>query len=202
MSTYTVRQFGDIIGVSVKTLQRWDRGGRLKPKRTPSNRRMYTDQDLVFLRGQSQHSERITIVYSRVSSQAQKPDLENQVKVLEQFCAGAGIPVDEWVKEIGGGLNFQRKKFTHIIDQIVTGQASKFVIAHKDRLSRFGFELIEHLCSVNGCELIVMNNESLSPEQEMVQDMLSIVHGFSVRLYGLRNYTKSLQQALSDDSRA
>lgn len=201
MNTYTVREFADMVGVSVKTLQRWDREGRLSPSRTPTNRRIYTDEHLAQALGRTlKTDERITVVYTRVSSQAQKPDLDNQVKMLEEFCAASGHVVDEWVSEIGGGLSFKRKKFLRLIDRVMTGKVSKIVIAHKDRLSRFGFDLIVHICDLHNCELIVMNVESLSPEQEMVQDMLAIVHCFSARLYGLRNYRKALNEALKDDT--
>ena len=202
MNTYNIAEFSKIIGVAVKTLQRWDREDRLKPNRTPTNRRIYTDEHVAQALGLrlGQTNDRQTIVYARVSSQAQKPDLENQVKILQQFCAGAGIAVDEWVTEIGGGLNFKRKKFLYLIDLIITGRVKRLVVAHKDRLARFGFELLEHLCRTHDCELVVMNNESLSPEQEMVQDMLAIVHCFSARLYGLRNYRKALEKALTNET--
>ena len=134
-----------------------------------------------------------------MSSQAQKPDLENQVRVLEDFCAANGWAVDQWVKEVGGGLNFKRPKFLDLIDLVTLGRAGRVVVAHKDRLARFGYDLLEHLCKVGGCDLVVMNQESLSPEQEMVQDMLAIVHCFSARLYGLRNCRKALKEALSAD---
>ena len=138
----------------------------------------------------------MTTAYARVSSQAQKPDLDNQVRVLEQFCTANGWAVDEWIKEVGGGLNFRRKYFLRILDAVVHGRVERLVVAHRDRLCRFGFEMIEHLCQTHDCDLVVMNQESLSPEQEMVQDMLSIVHCFSARLYGLRNYRKALRKAL------
>ena len=203
MSTYNIRQFSEITGLAVKTLQRWDREGRLSPNRTLSNRRVYTEEHLAQALGMTRRAlVRKTVVYARVSSQAQKPDLDNQVQILEQFCSASGITVDEWVREIGGGLNFKRRKFTQLIDQISRGQIEQLIIAHQDRLARFGFDLVEHLCQLNGCRLTVMNNESLSPEPEMVQDMLSIVHGFSARLYGLRHYRKSLKQALEDDTGA
>ena len=137
------------------------------------------------------------VVYCRVSSPAQKPDLLNQRQNLEQFCIARGLVVDEWIEEIGGGLNFQRKKFLTLVDDIAAGDIGSLVIAHKDRLVRFGFGLIEHLCAVHQCELIVMNNQSLSPEQELTQDLLTILHCFSSRLYGLRNYRKTLKEALA-----
>lgn len=203
MNTYNISEFSKVIGVAVKTLQRWDREGRLTPTRTPGNRRVYTDDHVAQATGLVRKTiERKTVVYMRVSSPAQKPDLENQYVNLQQFCIASGIAVDEWVKEIGGGLNFARPKFLKIVDAIVFGQVEQLVIAHKDRLVRFGYELLEHLCQRHGCKLIVMNVESLSPEQEMIQDMLAIVHCFSSRLYGLRNYQKALREALENDTRA
>lgn len=197
MNTYNIAEFSRIVGVAVKTLQRWDREGTLKPTRTPTNRRVYTDEHVAQATGLVRKTvNRKTIVYMRVSSPAQKPDLENQHANLQQFCAAAGIAVDEWIKEIGGGLNFNRPKFLQVVDQIVSGQAACLVVAHKDRLCRFGFDLLSHLCQMHGTKLVVMNNESLSPQQEMVEDMLAIVHCFSSRLYGLRNYKKSLEKAV------
>lgn len=200
MNTYNVRQFANLIGVSVSTLQRWDRQGRLKPRRTPSNRRLYTDEDLALVRRAPRRSGRITAAYARVSSQAQKPGLDNQVRVLEQFCAANGWAVDEWIREVGGGLDFTRKHFLRILDAVVLGRVERLIVVHRDRLCRFGFEMIEHLCRTHDCDLVVMNQESLSPEHEMVQDMLAVVDCFSTRLYGLRNYRKPLRQALANEA--
>src|SRR5436190_9775917 len=193
-------KFSKIVGVAVKTLQRWDREGKLIPTRTPGNRRIYTDEHVVQATGLVRKQiERKTLVYMRVSSPAQKPDLENQSTNLQQFCVASGLAVDEWIQEIGGGLNFNRPKFLKVVDSIILGQVECLVIAHKDRLVRFGYELLEHLCQKHDCKLIVMNVESLRPEQEMLQDMLAIVHGFSARLCGLRNYRKALRKALEND---
>ncbi len=198
MSTYNARQFADKIGVSIKTLQRWDREGKLKPSRTVGNRRLYTEEHLQAIRGETPKPRKI-VAYLRVSSQAQKPDLRNQRQALEEFVVARGLIVTDWVEEIGGGLNFKRPKFLHLVDWIVAGQVSALILAHKDRLVRFGFDLLEHLCRAHRCELLVVNLESLSPEQEMVQDLMTIIHCFSSRLYGLRNYRKSLKKALQGD---
>ena len=199
---YTPQEFARKIGVTVHTLQRWDRTGRLVAKRTHTNRRYYTDEDVRAVLGQSQEANRVSVVYCRVSSVAQQVDLANQRQLLEQFCAARGITVDEWIEEIGGGLNFKRQRFLMLVDRIVAGEIGTLVIAHKDRLTRFGFDLLEHLCEQAGCALLVMNSESLSPEREMVEDLMTILHCFSSRLYGLRNYRKSLQKALAHDPRA
>lgn len=202
MNTYNISEFSKMVGVSVKTLQRWDRSGILVATRTPTGRRVYTDEHLAKATGLKSHVRiKKVVAYTRVSSQAQKPDLDNQLRTLEDFTRQSGLAVDEWVSEVDGGLNFERKKFLSIIDRIVAGRISVLVIAHKDRLARFGFELIEHLCKTHDCRLVVLDNETLSPEQEMIQDMLAIVHCFSARLYGLRNYRKALRKALEDDTR-
>lgn len=188
-------------GYAVKTLQKWDREGRLKPLRTPTNRRMYTDEHLRLLRGLPKENRK-TVVYMRVSSQAQKPDLKNQRAALEQLCFARGYSVDEWIEEIGGGLNFKRPKLRSIVEGLIDGHIERVVIAHKDRLARFGFDLLTYLAGLSGAEIVVLNTESLSPEQELIHDLMTITHCFSARLYGLRNYRKALKKAISDDSSA
>ena len=202
MNTYTITAFARLTGHSVKTLQRWDREKRLVPLRTPSNRRLYTDEHLRLTRGNPADREpRKTVVYMRVSSQAQRPDLKNQRSALEQFCQARGFEVTEWIEEIGGGLNMKRPQLQNIVDDLVAGRIERLVIAHKDRLARFGFDLIAHLANVSNAEIVVLNTESLSPEQELVQDLMMITDCFSARLYGLRNYRKALQKAIADDTR-
>ena len=197
---YTPAVFAKRVGVSVKTLQKWDRIGVLPAKRTITNRRYYTDEDLAAaLRLPRVQKERLTVAYCRVSSQAQKPDLANQRRVLEAFCTQRNIEVDEWMLEVAGGLNFKRKQFLSLVDAILEGQVERVILAHQDRLARFGYQLLVHLCETHQCELLVMNTEELSPEQELVQDLITITHCFSSRLYGLRNYRKALKKAIADD---
>jgi len=200
---YTPARFAKRVGVSVKTLQKWDRIGVLPAKRTITNRRYYTDEDLgVALRLPRVQKERRTVAYCRVSNQAQQPDLANQRRVLEEFCKQRQIQVDEWMLEIGGGLNFQRKAFLRLVDAILDGQVERVVLAHQDRLARFGYPLLVHLCQTHRCELVVMETEAWSPEQELVQDLITITQCFSSRLDGLRNYRKALKKAIADDQSA
>ena len=187
----------------MKTLQKWDRIGVLPAKRTITNQRYYTDDDLAAaLRLPRVQKERRTVAYCRVSSQAQKPDLANQRRVLELFCTQRNIEVDEWMMEVGGGLNFQRKQFLSLVDAILEGQVERVILAHQDRFARFGYQLLVHLCETHQCELLVMNTEELSPEQELVQDLITITQCFSSRLYGLRNYRTALKKAIADDQSA
>lgn len=136
---YTPAVFAKRVGVSVKTLQKWDRIGVLPAKRTITNWRYYTDEELAAaLRLPRVQKERRTVAYCRVSSQAQKPDLANQRRVLEAFCTQRNIEVDEWMMEVGGGLNFKRKQFLSLVDAILEGQVERVILAHQDRLARFG----------------------------------------------------------------
>jgi len=196
---YRPHEFAKKIGVSVKTLRRWDKNGKLIAKRTPSNHRYYDESDLRQLYG-IKAENRKTIVYCRVSNAGQKDDLKSQVAAMEQFCLSSGTTVDDWIQEIGGGMNFKRKKFLAIMSRIQAGEISKLLIAHKDRLCRFGFDYFDFLAKENGCEIVVVNQESLSPQQEMVEDLMAIIHTFSCRLYGLRKYEKTIKQAIIDES--
>jgi len=198
---YTVTEAANRLRRSVRTLQRWDRQGVLVPKRTITNRRVYSREQLDAFQGVVKPVEqRRTIAYCRVSSTAQKPDLKNQRSVVEDFCVAYGLSGTEFIEEIGGGLNFKRKKFLMLVSAIVSGEIGVLVLAHRDRLVRFGYDLLEFLCAQHGCKLLVINSEKLSPEQEMVQDLMTIIHCFSSRLYGLRNYRKSLKEALANPS--
>ena len=190
------------LGVSVKTLQRWEREGRLIPvARTDSNRRLYTEAQLREFIGWRQAPENPSrvVAYCRVSSAAQKPDLANQRRVLEEFVVARGLANVEFIEEVGGGLNFKRKRFLALMDEIGQRSINTLILAHRDRLTRFGFDWFEHYAKTHGCEILVLNQERLSPEQEMVQDLMTIVHCFSSRLYGLRNYRKKLNEALGQD---
>ncbi len=187
---YRIGEFAKRVGKSPSTIRRWEQEGKIQPKRHPSGQRYFDESDVRRVLGMPQ-SNRLTVVYCRVSSNGQKDDLASQVKAMEQYCRGAGICVDEWIEEIGGGMNFRRKKFLALLDRIQNGEIERLIIAHKDRLVRFGFDLIEHMAATNGCTIEVVNQESLSPQEEMVEDLLAIVHTFSCRLYGRRKYGKA-----------
>jgi putative resolvase len=181
----------------VSTVRRWEAEGRIVARRSPSGQRYFDDSDVRrALDPGFDESARKTVVYCRVSSPGQKDDLVSQVAAMEVFCLGRGLAVDEWVQEVGGGMNLRRKKFLAVMDSIERGQVSVLVVAHKDRLARFGFDYLEHAAARNGCEIVVANQESLSPQQELVEDLLAIVHTFSCRLYGLRRYEKVLKDDL------
>lgn len=190
-------EFAKKLGVSVETLRRWDRSGKLSAKRTVSNHRYYTEDDLMVAKGlKITTTQRLVKVYCRVSSVKQKQELANQRAAMEQFCLARGLAVDEWIEEIGSGLNFKRKKFLSLVEEAIRGEISVIVVAHKDRLCRFAYELIEQLVSKRGCLILIANQQSLSPQQELVEDLMAIIHCFSCRLYGTRSYRKEKEKAI------
>lgn len=191
-----MREFAARINRHPDTIRRWEREGRISPKRTDSGHRIFTEEDVNAALGiilDSEPATPKTIVYLRVSSPAQKDDLTSQRCAMETWALNSGTVVDEWVEEIGSGLNFTRKKLTNILDEAMSGTPITVIVAHKDRLARFGFELIEHVIENSGGSVVVVNQESLSPTEELVQDILAILHVFSSRLYGLRRYEKSIR---------
>ena len=188
---YRINEFAKRVGRATSTVRRWEREGKLTAKRLPSGHRYFDESDVRDVLGGTP-GKRLTVVYCRVSSTGQRDDLASQVAAMEQYCRAGAIAVDEWIEEVGGGMNFKRKRFLGLIERIQRGEIERVLIAHKDRLVRFGFDLLDHLSREQGCEILV-NQESLSPEREMVEDLLAIVHTFSCRLDGMRKYRKQIK---------
>lgn len=173
------------LGVSTKTLERWLDEGKIKAIITPGGQRRY-DLDSVIPSGSR---ERKTVLYARVSSRVQKPDLVTQIDFLQ-----SRYPDCEVIQDIGSGLNYRRKGFLALLERVLSNDVGLVVIAHKDRLCRFGFDLVSWICNRQKCEILVLDQTHLSPEREMVEDILAIIHVFSCRLYGLRKYKKQITQ--------
>ena len=189
---YKPNQFAEMLGVSVKTLQRWDNDGKLIANRTPTDRRYYTHKQYLDYVNESKRGK--VVIYTRVSSSNQKDDLVNQVNFLQQYANAKGLIVDEIIEDLGSGLNYNRKKWNKLIDESINGQVSKIIITHKDRFIRFGYDWFERFFLNIGVEIILVNNEKLSPHEELVQDLISIIHVFSCRIYGLRKYKTKIER--------
>lgn len=200
---YSIGKFAKLINKHVRTLQRWDNEGTFKPaKYTPKGRKLYSHEQYLDFTNQNLDNliNKSNIIYCRVSSFNQKNDLTSQLKFIEEYCTNNQIHVDDVYSDIGSGLNYKRKNFIKLINEITKHKINKVIIAHKDRLVRFGFELIEEICKEYNVELIVINDEKLSPQEEMVTDLMSIIHVFSSRLYGLRNYKPKIKELINNDN--
>lgn len=190
------KDMAEKLGVTVKTLQKWDNQGILKAYRTPTNRRYYTEEQYLQYIGKSSGNEqtRKNVAYARVSTYGQKDDLSNQIAFIRQFANAREVIIDETITDIGSGLNYNRKKWNHLLDEVMQNKIAVIYITYKDRFIRFGYEWFERLCQKYGTKIVVLNNPDTSPDKEMVDDLVSIIHVFSGRLYGLRKYKKKLQQ--------
>lgn len=196
-----INEMAKRLGVSIKTLQRWDREGILVAKRTPTDRRYYTEDQYLEYIGLASKSKRKTIAYARVSSVNQKDDLQNQISFIRNHVNAKGEVLDAVVEDVGSGLNYNRKNWNDLLlNQIPKGEIGKIYITYKDRFVRFGFDWFERFCNHYDCEVIVINNPDTSPQKELIDDLISIIHVFSCRIYGLRKYKKdiSLDESLQN----
>lgn len=178
------------LGVSIHTLRRWEREGKIQSERTPNGHRRY---DLAQIRGlkpyEASKTNLPTLCYARVSSHDQKEDLVRQVQLLETFCAANGWTY-EVMQDLGSGLNYNKKGLRQLIRRICSGSVGRLVLTNKDRLLRFGSELIFSLCETFNTEVVLINQGEQPPsdEEELAQDVLEIITVFSARLYGSRSH--------------
>lgn len=199
---YSIGDFANRIGKSIQTLRNWDKKGELKPSHvTKGGTRYYSQEQLnhfLGLKGEKQLSKK-AIGYCRVSSHKQKDDLERQVENVKTYMIARGYQF-KIIKDIGSGINYNKKGLNQLIDKITNSEVNKVVILYKDRLIRFGFELIENLCIKYGTTIEIIDNTEKTEEQELVEDLIQIVTVFSCRLQGKRaNKAKKMIKELTED---
>jgi excisionase family DNA binding protein len=175
------------LGVSQDTLRRWERAGKISSERTARGHRRYDLSKLPGFFLKAPGLKKHTLAYARVSSHDQKEDLVRQAQVLENFCIANGWP-HEVIQDLGSGLNFQKRGLKKLLQMICSEKIDRLLLSHKDRLLRFGSELIFSLCEQFGVEVVIMNrSEDASFEDDLVQDVLEIITVFSARLYDARS---------------
>jgi excisionase family DNA binding protein len=195
MSKLTVSEAAKLKGVSTKTLYRWEEEGKLHPERTEGGHRRYDLAQLLGIKAELSY----TVAYCRVSSHDQKEDLKRQRQVLELFCAQHGWQL-EIIEDLGSGLNYSKRGLQRLIRMITSNQVERLVLTHKDRLLRFGSELIFSLCEHFGTEVVIINRtEDSFFEEDLANDVLEIITVFSARLYGSRSHkNKKIVEELKD----
>ena len=175
-----------LLGVSVQALRNWEVEGKIMPShRTPGGQRM---SDLAELLGVNDLTYP-TLAYARVSSSDQKKDLERQHAVLEAFCDKNGWQT-EIIRDLGSGMNYNNQGLGRLLELMVHGQMSRLVITHKDRLLRFGAEIVFRICELKGIEVVIINkSKQPSFEEELTRDVMEIMTVFCAKLYGRRSHT-------------
>jgi len=183
------KKASEILGVHQRTLYQWEEKGKIEVIRTPGNQRMYNvNKFLNYYNNETiddTDNTKLNIIYVRVSSHSQKDDLQRQKNYMVKR-----FPKHMVIEDIGSGINLNRKGLRKIIKYAIEGKIEEVVVAYKDRLARFGFELIEDLIKVysNGKIIIVNKNKDLEPEQELIKDVLQIMNIFVAKMNGLRKY--------------
>ena len=178
-----------ILGVSEVTLRRWDEDGKLVSMKTEGGHRRY---DMSKIRPELVHKfdfqdSRKTVANSRVSSNDQRDDLERQKQVLELFCSKNGWTF-EIISDIGSGMNYYKKGLTKLLNAVLDDKVGRLVLTHKDRLLRFGAELVFSICEAKGVEVVIINKgDDTTFEEDLAADVLEIITVFSARLYGSRS---------------
>lgn len=182
---------GDIakeLGVHIETIRRWERSGKIKGERTKGGHRRFRLEQVKAMVDKENTEERKTIIYARVSTSNRKDELERQIERLESFCMAKGWSY-KVISDIGSGINYNKKGLQTLIEEIMLNKVERVVVNYKDRLVRFGFELIEKICELKGVEIIIVSqSENKTFQQEMVEDILSILTVFSAKLYGSRSH--------------
>ena len=184
---------------SAQTLRNWEKTGELIPAyKTKSGYRYYTEEQINKLLG-VEEKERVTIGYCRVSSRKQQDDLERQTENMRNYLCAKGYKF-EIITDIGSGINYNKVGLNILLDKVIKGEVDKVVVLHKDRLLRFGFELVENLCKRYGTSIEVVNNTPKTEEQELVEDLVQIITVFSCKLQGKRaNKMKKVIAELKDE---
>ena len=197
---YSINKFAKILGVSAQTLRNWDTKGKLHPHHTTSSGyRYYSHGQLNQVMNIKPNLDRIIIGYCRVSSNKQKDDLERQIENMKMYLTAQGKPY-EIISDIGSGINYKNKGLREIIKRISQNKVEKVVVLYKDRLLRFGFELVEYVASLHDCNIEIIDNTEKSEQQELVEDLVQIITVFSCKVQGKHaNKTRKIIKELIED---
>lgn len=187
MKYYSAKRAAEILGYNPDYLRELANQGKIEFIRTPGGHRRYNVES--FIESESEPIAFTTVCYCRVSSTKQRDDLERQVNFMREI-----YPDAEVIRDIASGLNFKRRGFQIILDRLLAGDKLQLVIAHWDRLCRFGIEAIQYMVEQNGGELVVLDESVHSPSEELTTDLLAILHVFSCRMHGLRRYRNEIAE--------
>jgi len=185
----SIGKFAKSLGVSIQTLRNWDKEGKLKPTYVTENGYRYYSEDLLNKFRNIKNVNKIkkkNILYARVSTKDQKDDLDRQVDNLKQYAYSKGYSF-EIITDIGSGINYKKEGLLKMINLVECGEVDRIIVLYKDRLIRFGYDLIEYICKLNDTKIEIVDNSTISKEQELTEDLIQIITVFANRLYGARS---------------
>jgi len=185
----SIGKFAKSLGVSIQTLRNWDKEGKLKPTYVTENGYRYYSEDLLNKFRNIKNVNKIkkkNILYARVSAKDQKDDLNRQIDNLKQYAYSKGYSF-EIITDIGSGINYKKEGLLKMINLVECGEVDRIIVLYKDRLIRFGYDLIEYICKLNDTKIEIVDNSTISKEQELTEDLIQIITVFANRLYGARS---------------
>nr|MDO8043700.1 IS607 family transposase [Candidatus Baldrarchaeota archaeon] len=180
-----MKEASKLLGVHIRTIQKWDKAGKIRCVRTVGGKRRVPESEIKRILGI--HEERKIIGYVRVSSNTQKDDLERQIELIKSYARERDWEI-EILKDIGSGLKEDRRSFQKLLRMVMNKEISKVIVAYPDRLTRFGFKTLEQFFKSYGTEIIVVNREEKTPQEELVKDLITIISHFAGKLYGMRSH--------------
>lgn len=185
---YSIGRFAKKIGKTVETLRNWERKNILIPAyKSKAKHRMYSEEQLIEVLQKQQPENRINIGYCRVSANHQKDDLLRQISLVENYLAAKGQTF-KIIQDVGSGINYKKKGLKELLKEVSINQVDTVFVLHKDRLVRFGFDLLLDICQLHGTKIEIINQTEDKPvEEELVEDIMNIIHVFSCRLNGRRS---------------
>jgi putative resolvase len=183
---YTLKEAKKLLGVTTRTIQRWDKEGKIRVVRTIGGRRRIPESEIKRILGLKE--ERVVVGYARVSSTTQKDDLERQKQLIHSYAKDKGYGEIQILSDVGSGLNENRKGFLRLLEMVTERKVSKVIIVCEDRLTRFGFETLRKMFQVFGTAIEVINSGEKTPQEELVEDLITIVSHFAGKLYGMRSH--------------
>ena len=200
MKYYSAKTVSQMLGVSAQTLRNWDKEGKLKPSYVKSNGYRYYSEDLILSYTQERKTKKNlnVIGYARVSSKKQSDDLERQVNNIKQYLSSSYDTFDI-ITDIGSGINYKKPGLMKLIEKINKKEVDLIVVLYKDRLVRFGFELIEYFAALNNVKILVLDKVDKNQDEELLEDLVQIVTVFSCKIQGKKK--GNTKQMLSEFSK-
>ena len=199
MKFYSAKTVTKILGVTAQTLRNWDKENKLKPTYVKSNGyRYYSEESILAYTQERKTKKNLNVIgYTRVSSKKQKDDLERQKENIEKYLKEK-YEHYEIIEDIGSGINYNKPGLLKLIEKINKKEVDVIVVLYKDRLLRFGFELVEHFASLNNVKIEVLDKIDKTQDEELVEDLVQIITVFSCKLQGKRkSKTKKMLEEMS-----
>ncbi len=198
---YTMREAAKIISVSVRTIQRWDKAGKIRCIRTVGGRRRVPESEIRRILGLSE--KRVIVGYARVSSRNQRDDLERQVQAIMEYASRLGYELSEVITDVGSDLNEKCRGYMKLLDMVTEGRVGRVIVTYLDRLTMFSFSILKRLFQAFGTEIEVINSRERATREELVKDLIAIVAHFANKLYGRRSHRyrkliRGVKQLVSD----